>query len=82
MNKIILAAAILGFAFTSTGWAGDMDDKAVCERYAQEDEVTEEKMHDYIAYCLQDLKSEILSEQSPLFLDEEEVMIDEEKPSI
>ncbi len=79
MKKKIIAAAFIVVAFTSTGWAEeidaenqDLDNKTICKQYAEEDGVSEEKMSKYMALCIEEMNSNDSAD--------EEVVYDDGKP--
>ncbi len=62
MKKKILAAAFLVIAFTTTGWAEEIDEehqnldnKTICEQYAKEDGVSKDEMPKYMDMCIKEM---------------------------
>lgn len=68
-KKLFLTATIISLAMTTPVWATEQTAESssqnyriVCERYAEEDEVTADKMAGYMALCLEEIKNQLANE--------------------
>ena len=87
MNKSILTAVtIIGLAIVNPIWAEmpDLDsnqkeNQAICEQYAQEDQITPDQMAEYMNQCLQDVVNTVEEDFDPSAPEEESPETDVEE---
>ncbi|MBF0370053.1 MAG: hypothetical protein HQL52_11415 [Magnetococcales bacterium] len=88
MNKSILStAAIIALVVATPVWAetpdfeeSQQEDQAICERYAQEDQVAPDEVAEYMSQCLRDLSGSADGDYGPSGSEEEITVLNVKEP--